>query len=159
MLSPCAVEVFLPNLEKGAARVGRSLEGFQVAGGGMIGTAPTRDGLKPVIERLRFAISNYGYFPEYQKVWEVEGLDDLGETVRRYGAAQRWSEMPTLISDEVVHQFAAIGTYGEIGEKVLERFGSFATSVALPFPEAGYEDDLKRSLRVIRDAPAPTPLA
>ena len=38
--------------------------------------------------------------------------------------AQRWEELPRLISDDVLHRFVTIGTYDEIGRKLVERYGS-----------------------------------
>jgi hypothetical protein len=46
----------------------------------------------------------------------------------------RWNEMAREVPDEVVHTFAAVGTYGELAKAVETRFGGAVDSVALGFP-------------------------
>ena len=142
----------LPNLREGAAKAGRSLDGFEISGGGMIATGATPEELEKAIAGVRYSISYYGHFPEYQNVWAVEGWEDLGKKLQEYAAADRWSEMPGLIDDEVLHRFAAVGTYEQIGERILERFGSYATRVSLPVPAPGQEQKLASSMRLLQAA-------
>src|SRR3972149_4686654 len=50
----------LPDVTKGAARVGRSLDAFNISGGGMIATGPTRDAVAKAIEQVRWSVAFYG---------------------------------------------------------------------------------------------------
>ena len=43
--------------------------------------------------------------------------------------AQRWEELPEKISDDVLDQFAVIGTYDDIGDRLCARFGDVVTNI------------------------------
>lgn len=143
----------IPNLRKGAKRENRSLRGFDISGGGMIATAPDAKALEAEIDRVRYEISYYGHFPEYQHVWEIEGLAAIGLKLQEYAKAERWKEMPSLIDEDILHCFAAVGKYEEIGERILDRFGSFASRVSLPIPNPEHEEKLLPSIRLLQETP------
>jgi hypothetical protein len=54
--------------------------------------------------------------------------------------------MPGRISDEVLNTYATIGTYDEIGSKLVERYGGLVTDIEFSIP---CTDDKERS--VMRD--------
>ena len=55
--------------------------------------------------------------PGWLQEWSVETPQSARED-----AEQRWEELPTHITDEVLHQFVTIGTYDEIADKLIDRF-------------------------------------
>ena len=162
VLHPFATEAYvrgvaLANVRRGAERGGRSLAELDIAGGGMIATGATPEDVHRESERVRRQIAYYGHFPEYVAVWEQHGWEETGRGLQALAAADRWQEAPALVTDEMVRTFAAVGTYAEIGERVLERFGGFATRVSLPLPAPEHAALLGPSLRLLRDAVRPTP--
>jgi hypothetical protein len=42
---------------------------------------------------------------------------------------QRWEEMPGLITDDILHTFATVGTWDEIGDLLRERYEGLVTSL------------------------------
>jgi hypothetical protein len=46
----------------------------------------------------------------------------------------RWSDMAAQVPDDVVHTFAACGTYRDIAQAVEQRYGGVADSIDLEFP-------------------------
>jgi probable F420-dependent oxidoreductase len=144
--------VTLPNLRTGAARAGRALEGFEISGGGMIATGPTRDAVAKAVDGVRWSIAFYGSTRTYTTVWAQHGLEKTGLKLHELSVTDGWDRMPALITDEMVRTFAAVGTYEEIGDKILERFGGFATRVALPLPAPEHERLLLPSLRHVQSA-------
>ena len=144
--------VTLPNLRRGAARAGRSLDGFDVSGGGMIATGATAEAVAQAIEQTRWSIAFYGSTRTYTTVWEQHGWEETGRRLHELSVTNGWEKMPGLITDEMVRAFAAIGTYEQIGDKILERFGGFATTIALPLPAPEHEKLLLPSLRRLQEA-------
>ena len=63
-----------------------------------------------------------------------EERDDLANELKVLSKAQRWEEMPKYISDEVLNTYAVVGTYDEIADKLIERYGDFASSVEFSIP-------------------------
>lgn len=144
--------VTLPNLRKGAARAGRSLQGFDVSGGGIIATGPTREAVAKEVEHARWSLAFYGSTRTYTTVWAQHGWEQTGAKLHELSVTNGWDRMPGLVTDEMVNTFAAVGTYEEIGDKILERFGGFATSVALPLPEPEHAKLLLPSIRRVQAA-------
>ncbi len=64
-----------------------------------------------------------------------------------HSKAQNWEALPEMISDEVLHRFAVIGTHDEIGPKLLERYRRVVTDVE--FSIAVENDGDKERLRTI----------
>jgi probable F420-dependent oxidoreductase len=148
--------VTLPNLKKGAARAGRSLADFDISGGGIIATGPTKEAVAKAIEDARWSLSFYGSTRTYTTVWAQHGWEATGLKLHEHSVTNGWDKMPALITDEMVRTFAAVGTYDEIGDRILERFGSFATTVSLPLPEPEHEKLLMPSIRRLQDAKLPS---
>ena len=47
----------------------------------------------------------------------------LADRLSQYSRAQRWQEMAKLIDNDVLHTYAVVGTYDEIGDLLKARFG------------------------------------
>jgi len=148
-------EHVLPNLEKGAERSGRTLADLDISGGGMIATGPTQDDVNRAVERVRWQIAFYGSTRTYSSVWELHGWGETGRKLHEHSVTNGWSQMPGLITDEMVRTFAAVGTYDQIGDRIVERFGGFATRTQLPLPEPEHEAPLVRALRRVQESRMP----
>ena len=120
-------QVMLPSVREGAAKSGRSLDGFAVAMKPLVASAPTEELLQGKIRDTRARIAFYASTPGYLPAFAHCGLADLANEAKRLSKAQRWEELPLLISDEVLHRFVVIGTYDEIGQKLVERYGAVVT--------------------------------
>jgi probable F420-dependent oxidoreductase len=144
--------VTLPHLKDGAARAGRSLDGFDISGGGIIATGPTKEAVERAIQEARWSIAFYGSTRTYTVVWEQHGWAETGRKLHELSVTNGWDRMPALITDEMVRTFAAVGTYEEIGDRILERFGGFATTIVLPLPASEHERALLPSLRRLQEA-------
>ena len=118
----------------------------------MIATGPTQADVAREVERVRGQIAYYGHFPEYLPVWAAHGWESSGHRLQELASSNRWPQMPEAVTEEMVHTFAAVGTYEEIGDRIVRRFGSFATRIALPLPEPAHEDLLAPSIRQLQNA-------
>ena len=127
-------EVMLPHVRKGAAKAGRELRGFRLAMKILIATAPDQAALAEKIRDVRARVAFYASTPAYFAAFQAHGLDDLANELKVLSKAQRWEEMPKYISDEVLHTYAVVGTYDEIADKLIERYGDFASSVEISIP-------------------------
>jgi len=150
-------EVMLPAARAGATKAGRTLKDFRVAMKILIATAPDAAALAAKVRDVRARVAFYASTPAYLPAFQAHGLDDLANELKSLSRAQRWEEMPAYISDEVLHTYAVVGTYDEIADKLIERYGDFAGSVEFSIPVANDAD--KRRLRAmverLRAAPMP----
>lgn len=127
-------EVMLPAVREGALKTGRSLVNFQVAMKPLIAAAPDEEQLQDKIRDARARIAFYASTPGYIRPFEHLGLAELVNEAKLLSRAQKWEELPKLISDDVLHRFAVIGTYDEIGAKLVARFGNVVTNCEFSIP-------------------------
>jgi len=154
-------DTMLPAARNGAAKAGRTLENFRVAMKILIATAPDKEALDAKVRDVRARVAFYASTPAYLAAFKAHGLDDLANELKALSRAQRWEEMPRYISDEVLHTYAVVGTYDEIADKILERYGDIATNVE--FSIAVNNDADRKRLRAMTErlhaAPPPRLLA
>jgi len=118
-------EIAFPNLRKGFAKSGRPAgewDNFQISGGGFLCTAPDQDSLARAVRKMKETIAFYGSTRSYRSSFELDGWADTAEQLHRLSVQQRWREMPALVSEEMVHAFAAVGTYRDIASVMKKRF-------------------------------------
>jgi probable F420-dependent oxidoreductase len=156
--------VMLPAVRRGAQKSGRSLDGFRVAMKPLVASARTPEALVPKVRDARARIAFYASTPGYARAFEHHGLGDLATEAQQLSRAQRWEELPALIDDAVLHEFVTVGTYDEIGGKLLRRYGDVVTDIEFSIAVAGDQDRdtlgrLARMLQEASDAPARATIA
>ena len=71
---------------------------------------------------LKSTIAFYGSTRSYRSSFELDGWGDTAEELHRLSVQQKWREMSKLVNEEMVHAFAAVGTYDEIAAVMKKRF-------------------------------------
>lgn len=148
-------QVMLPSVRAGAAKTGRSLENFSVSMKPLIAAAPDEETLRTRVRDARARIAFYASTPAYRAAFAHLGLDALADEAKLLSRAQRWDDLPPLISDDVLAQFAVIGTYDKIGGRLLERFGDSVTDVefSIAVRDAGEREILADLVRQLKAHP------
>lgn len=152
-------QVMLPAVRAGAAKTGRSLEDFRICMKPLIAAAATQEELVPKIRDARARIAFYASTPGYIGAFEHLGLGELASECKVLSKEQRWEELPQYITDDVLEKFAVIGTYDEIGQKLIDRFGHLVTNVEFSIAAKTESDrerlaDLAREIQSADPAPA-----
>jgi probable F420-dependent oxidoreductase len=152
--TPSYIEkVMLPAVRKGAARTGRSLDDFRICMKPLVATAATDEELKQKVRDTRARIAFYASTPGYIACFEHLGLGDLAKEAQALSKQQRWEELSPLISDEILDQFAVIGTHDQIGRRLVARFGGLATNVEFSIVVKN-EEDRKKLVRLAHEIQA-----
>ena len=118
-------QIAFPNLKKGFEKSGRPASewnDFQIGGGGFLVAGKDKDAVAKGVENLKSTIAFYGSTRSYRSSFEIDGWGDTAEQLHRLSVQQRWREMAKLVTDEMVHAFAAVGTYDEIAAAIKKRF-------------------------------------
>jgi probable F420-dependent oxidoreductase len=134
-------EIMLPAARKGAAKAGRDLAGFTLCAMPLVATAATRASLVEQIRDVRARVAFYASTPSYLLPFDSEGYGEVARALQGHARAQRWAEMPGLVSDEMLDAYAVIGTYDEIAAKLKARYGSLATHLEFAIPVADDRDE------------------
>jgi probable F420-dependent oxidoreductase len=148
-------DVIWPAVRDGAERAGRSLDDFEMIGGGFVASGPDEEAVQRAREEMRRRVAFYGSTRAYAPILEHHGWHDLGPALRGLIAQGRWDDLHTLVSDEVLDQFCMAGTYDTIAERVRERLGGIVDRISLPLPESANElgDGLGRAIEALKAVP------
>ena len=121
----------VPLVQEGMAKSGRSLENFEITGGGFVATGADEETTAKNFEWVRTLIGFYGSTPGYWAVLETHGHGDLGRELNQLSKQGKWTEMTERVPDELVHIFAAVGTHKEIAGAIEKRFGGISDAISL----------------------------
>jgi probable F420-dependent oxidoreductase len=122
-------QVMLPAVRAGARKSGRPMTDFRVSMKPLVAAAATEAELVPKIRDARARIAFYASTPAYFAAFDHLGLGDLANRCKVLSKAQAWEELPGHITDDVLEQFAVIGTYDQIGHKLCDRYGHLVTNI------------------------------
>lgn len=130
----------LPNLAKGAARSGRDVGEVEVCIKPLVGTAVDNDTLASVTETVRARVAFYLSTPSYRRTFALHGWEGIAREASELSRSGRWEDLPGLVSDEMLHTVATIGTYEEIGAILSERYRSRVDRIEFSIPVRNPDD-------------------
>ncbi|MEX1286798.1 MAG: TIGR03617 family F420-dependent LLM class oxidoreductase [Acidimicrobiia bacterium] len=131
----------VPAVAKGAARAGRDPRAVEVCMKPLIGTAPDDEALERVIRTVRARVAFYLSTPSYRRTFRVHGWEDVARQASSFAREQRWEDLPHLVTDEMLHTVATIGTHDEIAAKLVERYGPRVDRIEFSIPVANPDDE------------------
>lgn len=93
------------------------------------------DGSKAAAERgVREQIAFYGSTPAYRPVLDLHGWGELHERLNLLSRRQEWAAMGSLITDDVLNEFAVAGDPQQVAVAIQRRFGDMISRVSLYAP-------------------------
>jgi probable F420-dependent oxidoreductase len=133
-------EVIIPAIEEGAKKAGRQLSDIDIVGGSFIITGANEQEVERAKAPVRQQLSFYASTRAYHPVLEVHGWQDVGEKLFRYSMEGKWQEMAIAITDEMLQEFAIVGTYDQLVPKIKERYSGVVTTLDFGFGVRSPED-------------------
>jgi len=143
-------EVTLPALERGRQVAGRAADGFQLSLPVFVVTGRTEDDMRAAAVGVREQIAFYASTPAYRGVLELHGWGDLQAELTRLSKQGEWKQMGTLLDDDLLGTFAAVGTPKEVARTIGARFTGVIDRMNfyMPYkPADGIVDELLDELR------------
>jgi probable F420-dependent oxidoreductase len=122
-------DVTIPRLEQGLATARRSRTDVEVAVPAMCAIAEDDD--SPALAAARGTIAFSGSTPAYRAVLEHHGWGELGAELHTLSKRGEWETMGSIVDDDVLHTFFAIGNASEVGKMIIDRFGTAADRLQL----------------------------
>ncbi len=131
-------EEVLPALARGAARTDRDVDDVEVCMKPLIGTAPDAEALETVTDTVRARVAFYLSTPSYRRTFELHGWGDIAREASVLSRTNRWKELPGLVTDEMLHTVATVGTYEEIAGRLRDRYRGRTDRIefSIPVPDA-----------------------
>ncbi len=127
-------DVVLPAVEAGARAAGRPLQDIDVIGAPFLAIAETDEGVEAAKTALKQRIAFYSSTPTYQAVLEFHGWTDIGRELHQMSRDGRWTDMPDLIDDTMLDEWAIIGTHDQFAARLIERCTDLYSTVLLDLP-------------------------
>ena len=105
------------------AKAGKKREDFEVSYPVFVVTGNTEEQLAAARVETCKAISFYGSTPAYRPVLESIGAGELQSELNTMSKQGRWDEMGTLITDDLLKEFAVMGEPDTIAGQIKSRYG------------------------------------
>ncbi len=134
-------EVTLPALQRGRAKAGKTMEGFEVVGPSFVVTGNNDEEMAAAAAGTRQQIAFYGSTPAYKGVLELHGWDGLHEELNALSKKGGWVEMGNLVTDDILNTFAVVGEPERIAPELLRRYGDVVQRISFYAP---YKSDPDR---------------
>jgi probable F420-dependent oxidoreductase len=147
-------QIAFPNLKKGfekSRRPASEWQNFQIGGGGFLCAAKDKDSLARAVGAMKSTIAFYGSTRSYRSSFEIDGWGNTADELHKLSVQQKWTEMSKLVTEEMVHAFAAVGTYDQIAGVIKRRFaGVNRLSFDMPTKDERDRGVLKEILQDLR---------
>ncbi|MFP6808913.1 MAG: LLM class F420-dependent oxidoreductase [Pseudomonadales bacterium] len=115
-------EVTLPAIQAGLEKAGRNRDDFQISYPGFVVSGRTEEEFNAAKIGVCKQIAFYGSTPAYSPVLDIHGWGELQPELNRLSKEGQWDEMGTLITDDILNEFAVVGEPDDIVEKFRSRF-------------------------------------
>ena len=144
-------EVTIPALERGRAKAGKTMDGFEIVGPSFVVSGTNETELDTAKQGTRQQIAFYGSTPAYQPVLDIHGWGDLQPELNRLSKEGKWVEMGEAIDDEILNTFAVVGEPSAVAPELSKRYGDVIDRLSFYAP---YESDGAWWLDVMDDLKA-----
>ncbi len=134
-------EVTIPALERGRAKAGKTMEGFEIVGPSFVVTGNDEAEMAAAMQGTRQQIAFYGSTPAYRPVLDIHGWGGLQDELNTLSKQGKWVEMGTLIDDEILNTFAVVGEPEQIAPELHRRYGDVIQRISFYAP---YKSDPER---------------
>ena len=115
-------KVVLPNMDKGAAKAGRSLEDVDRLTTVFVMTGGSDSEVEQAMAGVRQQISFYASTPSYRSVLEASDWE-FGEKLHAMSRRGEWDKMPEEVPDEAVLSVGVAAPVDKLGAAIKDRYG------------------------------------
>jgi len=133
-------DVIRPAVAEGAARAGRTLENFDFVGAPFMALGRNEAEVAEARDKLRRQIAFYGSTRSYHAVFTHHGWDDVGAELHQLSVAGKWAEMPALITDEMLEEWAIISTYDDLADVIRAKADRLYKTITLVLVDEARRD-------------------
>ncbi len=130
---PFIDSVTLPAIARGLAKAGRRRADFEISYSNFVVSGRTEAEFEKSKQANKERIAFYGSTPAYRGVLESIGVGDLQTELNTMSKQGRWKEMGTLITDDILNEFAVVGEPQTIVPEMKRRYGEFVDRTSASF--------------------------
>ncbi|MCC6848982.1 MAG: TIGR03617 family F420-dependent LLM class oxidoreductase [Deltaproteobacteria bacterium] len=138
--------VVLPAIAAGAAKSGRALADVSVIGAPFLATGKTEADVAKATQALKQHVAFYASTRTYHTVLAHHGWEEIGTRLHQLSREGKWQELPALVTDDMLAEWAVIATHDRLAAEVRTRCAGIFSTVLLDLP-----GDLARDEERVRD--------
>ena len=136
-------EVVLPAIAAGAAKGGRRLADIDIVGAPFLAIGADEGEVRKAMQALKQHVSFYASTRTYHTVLAFHGWEDVGLELHRLSREGKWQEMPALITDDMLAEWAIIATYDQLAAELRARCDGIFSTLLLDLPHRLRRDEAR----------------
>lgn len=141
-----------PWLARGAARTDRDPGRIKLFVAPLVATGPDAASVAAEREKQRALLATLLSTPSYWPCLEVHGWRAVGEKSNGLIRQNRWNEVGTLLTDEMLDTLSISAAHGEVAAVLRERYAGLADAYVLILPPTDRDDAAFGAIvRALRD--------
>lgn len=127
-------DVVLPTIRGAAEKAGRSSSDVDVVGAPFLATGPDEEAVAKGRVALKQHISFYASTRTYHTVLRYHGWEDLGLELHRLSKEGKWKELPGLITDDMLDEWAVSATWEDLPAALTKRCTGIFDTLLIDMP-------------------------
>jgi probable F420-dependent oxidoreductase len=131
----------LTEVETGAKKSGRQLCDIDIIGAPFLAIGSDEEEVEKAKQALKQHIAFYASTPTYHSVLEYHNWMDVAQALHKLSREGKWTEMPNQVTDEMLDEWAIVGTRDDFTAKVKDRCSDLYDTVLLDLPPALWRDE------------------
>jgi probable F420-dependent oxidoreductase len=145
-------EVTIPALERGRAKAGKTMEGFEIVGPSFVVSGSNEAEMSAAAAGTRQQIAFYGSTPAYRGVLELHGWGELQDELNSLSKQGKWVEMGDAITDEILNTFAVVSEPEGVAPELHTRYGDVIQRISFYTPYATDPDRWSSVIAAVKAA-------
>lgn len=125
-------DVVRPEMRRGAEEAGRDPAAVRLVAATTLATGADDAAVRSERERQRRLLAFLYSTPAYRPTLDRHGWSDVPARLQELVRADRWEDLPAVLTDEILDLVLTCGRYDELAQAVVRKFGDLADGVALP---------------------------
>ena len=131
---PYLQEQIIPAVKQGAARTGRTRADVTLNCAVFVVTGQDDAEMQASANEVKMQIAFYASTYSYRTVLAQHGWEEIGERLSVLVRQGQWTEMVSLISDEILETFAVVAPVNTLAEQVKARYDGLLDRVGYYYP-------------------------
>ena len=136
-------ETTLPALERGFEKAGKKREDFEISYPVFVVTGQNEEEMEAARVAAAKQIAFYGSTPAYKPVLDSIDAGELQGELNTMSKQGRWDEMGTLITPDIMQEFAVVGEPQEIAGQLKSRYGDLVDRTSAAYAHIPKSDRAK----------------
>ena len=124
-------DIVLPAIAQGLARAGRTMADFDLVGAPFMALGRDEEEVEKAKKKVRSQIAFYASTRTYHGVLAHHGWGDVGARLHQLSVAGKWQELPGLITDEMLEEWAIVATYDGLADAIRAKADGLYRTITL----------------------------